>query len=156
MEFIYFAVGALISWLLTSIYNRKASQEQSEKLGGLHRSLATQIDEVLSSINSSFQMEADVRNPSMKDGGKVSVDVSWQDGPIMDIGNPNALDQNRLLISASRPNQISLDLFDSQKQHYRLESAFVRFFGYYYDNGGSKFCKDRSCTSCRYLQLYLW
>ena len=62
----------------------------------------------------------------MRDGGKVSVNVQWKDGPIIDIGNKNTPAQNRVLLTAKYPDQIFLRLYGSDGKQYELQSEFSK------------------------------
>lgn len=120
-------VGGLISWLIASIYNRKAGDEQTNKIQNLEISVSRRIDNAVSAMADRFQVETNINNTHMQDGGRVAVEIYWKDGPIIDIGNPQELSKNRLLLSTKRPSEILLDLFDSNGRHYHLQSEFQSF-----------------------------
>ena len=71
-----------------------------------------------------LDVQIDVHDSRMRDSGKVVATVSWKDGPIIDIGNKNALNKNRILLVAKYPDQLFLYLYDAHGRAYLLQSAF--------------------------------
>ncbi|MDA0224881.1 MAG: hypothetical protein O2975_02085 [Proteobacteria bacterium] len=123
---IFFAglvIGGFVSYLISSHFHRKASGD----LDGVQNALSRKIDDAVHSLSGRFQVETHIGNPNMQDGGRISAEVVWQDGPIIDIGNPNELGKNRLLVVSRRPDQIGMMLYDAEGIRHELQCAFHKF-----------------------------
>ena len=82
------------------------------------------IDQRIYAFNEKLNIQTNIKDPRMQDGGKVSATVKWKDGPIIDIVNPKDIKKNRLQIAIKYPDQIFLHLYDLNGKHYVIQSEY--------------------------------
>ena len=135
-------IAIVVGILLTAVggfgnyyFNQKIDDLKSDVAEERHNEVQSQIQEVQNNIaflvderRRELELVTNIRDPRMKDSGRVSVEVVWQDGPILDIADPNDLTSNRITLVAERPDKLFLQVLDSDGARHVLEAPF-RIFG---------------------------